>query len=148
MQDKMCHDDSKEDVVSCDRCEKENCYCKKCSSIMNESIADYANMFAQHQNSNLSEKSIIDKDFDNNNKQSHCANMPNTNIMNNNNNMNMNNNNMNNNNNNMSNNNNAVRNNKKKDDDHPSTDYPETKKHEYFFDKLDNILESLNTEWL
>lgn len=92
---------------------------------MNESISDYANMFAQHQNSNLSEKSIIDKEFDNN-KQSHCANMPNTNIMNN--------------------NNNAK--NKKKDEDHSSNDYPETKKHEYFFDKLDNILESLNTEWL
>lgn len=132
MQDKMCRDDTKEDVVSCDRCEKENCYCKKCSSVMNESIADYANMFAQHQNSNLSEKSIIDKDFDNNNKQSHCANMPNNNIMPNNNTPNT----------------NGKRNDKKKDEEHSSTDNPDTKKHEYFFDKLDNILESLNTEWL
>lgn len=64
---------------------------------MNQSIAEYAKLFAQNQNSNLSEKSIMDKDFNDNNKhQHHCPNVPNNipnmNNMNNNMNNNLNNN--------------------------------------------------------
>jgi len=43
-------DDKRDDSVGCDQCHKDRCYCKKCGYLINGSIGEFANTFAQHQN--------------------------------------------------------------------------------------------------
>jgi len=49
-------EDEQKEEYGCDFCLKDKCYCKKCGTLTNVSIADFANTFAQHQNKKLNKE--------------------------------------------------------------------------------------------
>lgn len=56
VQERILQDDIFESSVGCDMCSKEKCSCKKCGSLVNGSIGEFANTLAQYQNKNMNKK--------------------------------------------------------------------------------------------